>query len=216
MVETLALLLILADGPRSAGLEHWAASAIENNSKAVVITATGETHKGKFLGWSDREVVLRADEGVKAIPRACVVIVRTADSFGYHTVFAPWENLALLGFKYPVQVIRSDLSLMEGTLISVGSDHLVLRFFKEDVRIPRDKIKKVRALLKTQAELGTQIGGALGVVAILAAIAASGSGMPDGAGAETLAIGALPTAMAGRGIGSLFREYQTIYVTPRK
>jgi hypothetical protein len=198
--------------------DAWMDRARKPGTKVVVMEVAGRLHRGRVLEWNPQSVILKTDTTAVTIPREDVAVIRAAGPFdGFHTIYAPWENLDRLPSQLKVWVYRTDALPVNGVLLETGEDSITVDSFDKTRRIERRRITKVRAFLKSHRNEGAQVGAAIGFFAVLAAMAgaASQGQSMDGAG-EVLDFIVGASGKAGEGVGTLFDEYQTVYVTARR
>ena len=219
MLSIPALLLLAAFQPETAPREdEWIKAAKKAGTALVLVTREGEVHKGKLVKWTPEEISLGEKEAV-AVDRQTIAVIRAADAFGnFHTVYAPWENVAGIQIGDKVRVVKKNLVLVDGELVNRSEQGITIRQWNHNVLVPRDKISKVRVIFKSQEKLGAEIGSAVTLLGIIAlAIAAGGAGaqMADVEGDQLTGV-AMLGGEAGKFVGSWFNQYQTVYIAPRK
>lgn len=83
--------------------------------------------------------------------------------------------------------------------------------------VMRSHIRKERILVKSGAEKGLTVGATTGFLAVLVVLVAAASQGASLEGADQiLEVTAFGGGKAGQALASLFDQYQTIYLSPRK
>lgn len=215
---TLALAVLgLSPAASAQSRDGWLDLKLKPNTRLVVIDPNGRALKGKLFHLTTEAVVLQVESEQVTLGRDRVAIIRRGDAFdNIQTVYAPWENISRIGFGQRVRVYRSGGLMVEGTLAGRTDEGLRIESWDKTRFIERDKIRKVRILVKGHDDTAANIGATIGFLAGVAAIAAAASGSgeicdPAGALGGTTGLGAL----AAEGIASLFDRYETVYVARR-
>jgi hypothetical protein len=158
------------------------AIAAKPGAKVSIMGVDGRLHRGSLLEWNSDAVTIRAAEERVELAHDSIAIIRAAGPLGdYHTIYAPWTNLRSLSRGQRIRVVRTNWSQVNGTFEESQVGGVTLLRHGKPLFVPRAKIRKVRILVKSNAEKGFQVGASVGFVATLAMAASQGetSGSPD-------------------------------------
>jgi len=215
---TFALVAMLPAGAVH-GEDPWLELKLTPRTKVVVVDVDGKLREGLLRQLTAESVVLDTEAEPTTLSREQVAVIRRAGAFdNLQTVYAPWDNIARIGYGQRVRVYRSGGLMVEGTLAARTAEGLRVESWDKTRFIEKGKIRKVRVLIKGHDDTGAKIGAAIGFLAGVAALAAIASGGGSGEICDPtggLVGGAALGGMAGDGIATLFDEYQTIYVSKR-
>lgn len=98
---------------------------------------------------------------------------------GVKVVVVAWENVSQLPAGQRIRIIRTNLSQVDGTLEEATGSGLTLARHGARLLVARNRIRKVRVLIKSNTAQAATVGATIGFPAEFAAIEPSGMNSPS-------------------------------------